>query len=181
VKPIRDMSAGELAPFICCRLKKNGIDVVLSGGSCVSIYSNNKYVSSDLDFVDNQYFIRGEKVRNALSEIGFYEENRYFKNSESDLLIEFPPGPLSVGEETVKEVILLKYATGELRIISPTDCVKDRLASYYHFDDRQCLEQAVLVARDNKVDLAEVERWSRHEGKPDRFAEFRTRFEKRKA
>ena len=180
MKPIRDMSAGELASFICCRLKKNGIDVVLSGGSCVSSYSNNKYVSSDLDFVDNQYFIRGEKVRNALSEIGFYEENRYFKNSESDLLIEFPPGPLSVGEETVKEVILLKYATGELRIISPTDCVKDRLASYYHFDDRQCLEQAVLVARDNKVDLAEVERWSRHEGKPDRFAEFRMLFEKRK-
>jgi len=180
VKPIRDMSTGELASFICCRLKKNGIDVVLSGGSCVSIYSNNKYVSSDLDFVDNQYFIRGEKVRNALSEIGFYEENRYFKNSESDLLIEFPPGPLSVGEETVKEVILLKYATGELRIISPTDCVKDRLASYYHFDDRQCLEQAVLVARDNKVDLAEVERWSRHEGKPERLAEFRTLSEKRK-
>lgn len=180
MKAIRDMSTGELAAFICSHLKKYEIDVVLSGGSCVSIYSNNKYVSSDLDFVDNQYFIRGEKVRDALSEIGFYEENKYFKNSETDLLIEFPPGPLSVGEEAVKEVTLLKYTTGELRIISPTDCVKDRLASYYHFDDRQCLEQAVLVARDNKVDLAEVERWSSHEGKPDKFAEFRRLFEKRK-
>ena len=180
MKSIKDMSTGELAAFISSHLRKHDIDVVLSGGSCVSIYSNNKYVSSDLDFVDNQYFIRGEKVRDALSEIGFYEENRYFKNPETDLLIEFPPGPLSVGDEPVKDVILLRFSTGELRIISPTDCVKDRLASYYHFDDLQCLEQAVLVARDNKVDLAEVERWSSHEGKPDKFAEFRRLFEKHK-
>ena len=180
MKAIRDMSTGELAAFICSHLKKNGIDVVLSGGSCVSIYSNNKYVSSDLDFVDNQYFIRGEKVRNALSEIGFYEENRYFKNPETDLLIEFPPGPLSVGDEPVKEVILLRFSTGELRIISPTDCVKDRLAAYYHWDDRQGLEQAVLVARDKEVDLSEIERWSGHEGKLRQFRDFRRLLGRRK-
>jgi hypothetical protein len=172
VKSIGHMSVGELAAFICSHLRKYDIDVVLSGGSCVSIYSNNKYVSSDLDFVDNR-FNRGKKVRDALSDIGFYEENRYFKNPETDLLIEFPPGPLSVGDEPVKEVILLRFSTGELRIISPTDCVKDRLAAYYHWDDRQGLEQAVLVARDNEVNLGEIERWSSHEGKLHQFHEFR--------
>ncbi len=44
--------------------------------------------------------------------------------------VEFPPGPLAVGVEPVKQVNELKFSTGMLRIISPTDCVKDRLAGY---------------------------------------------------
>jgi hypothetical protein len=34
----------------------------------------------------------------------------------------------------------------------------------------QCLEQAVLVAADNEVDLDEIERWSRHEGMLEEFS-----------
>jgi len=33
----------------------------------------------------------------------------------------------------------------------------------------QCLEQAILVAADNEVDLEEIERWSGHEGMLDEF------------
>jgi hypothetical protein len=44
----------------------------------------------------------------------------------------------------------LVTSTGILRIISATDCVKDRLAWYYHDNDKECLEQAVLVAENNK-------------------------------
>ncbi|MDF1527072.1 MAG: hypothetical protein P1S59_12500 [bacterium] len=33
-------------------LENKGIRVVLTGGSCVSIYSNNKYQSMDLDLVE---------------------------------------------------------------------------------------------------------------------------------
>ena len=40
MKPIKEMSRTELAAFIQSHLESNGIDVVLSGGSCVSIYSN---------------------------------------------------------------------------------------------------------------------------------------------
>jgi hypothetical protein len=38
------------------------------------------------------------------------------------------------------------------------------LAAYYHWGDRQSLEQAIMVVRDNAVDLNEVERWSEAEG-----------------
>ena len=51
-KPIKDMSRGELAAFIASYLQSHGIEVVLSGGSCVSIYTENKYVSLDLDFIE---------------------------------------------------------------------------------------------------------------------------------
>jgi hypothetical protein len=74
----------------------------------------------------------------------------------------------------------MKFETGILRIISPTDCVKDRLAAYFYWDDRQCLEQGVLVAKDNEIDLDEIERWSKQEGKLGEFLEIKKRLEKRK-
>jgi len=67
----------------------------------------------------------------------------------------------------------MEYKTGMLRVISPTECVKDRLAAYYHFGDQQCLSQALLVAKSNKIDLDEIKRWSaveRMEGKYDLFS-----------
>jgi hypothetical protein len=63
----------------------------------------------------------------------------------------------------------LEFATGRLRILSPTGCVKDRQAGYYFWKDVQCLEQAILVAADNEVDMDEIERWSGHEGMLDEF------------
>jgi hypothetical protein len=178
VKAIKDMSAGELAAFISTHLRRNGIEVVLSGGSCVSIYSKNKYVSGDLDFIEfGSIGIR--KLKKVLGEIGFfYGKDRYFRSEEIDIFLEFPPGPLSVGEEPIKEIITLNFPTGALKIISPTDCVKDRLAAYYYWGDRQSLEQAVWVAKDNEIDLNELERWSEGEGKLSAFPEIRKRLEK---
>ncbi len=40
----------ELACLIYETLKNSGINAVLVGGACVSIYSHNRYQSSDLDF-----------------------------------------------------------------------------------------------------------------------------------
>lgn len=92
-----------------------------------------------------------------------------FKHPQTPFLIEFPPGPLGVGDEPVKQIDEISTSTGIVRIISPTDCVKDRLAWYYHGNDTECLEQAVLVAQDNDVDLKEVQRWSKAEGMIDAF------------
>lgn len=175
MKSIKDMTNAELAAFIESHLLEKGIYVVLSGGACVSIYSSNKYVSMDLDLV-NVRFAKRQDIRSAIQEIGFQEEGRHFRHPDTELLIEFPPGPLAVGEEPVKKVDEHKLPTGILRIISPTDCVKDRLTGYYHWNDLQCLEQASLVAEAIKIDLEEIERWSKVEGKLSEFKRIRTRF-----
>jgi len=175
VKPIKDMSIGELAAFVSSYLQGHGIDVVLSGGSCVSIYTQNKYSSLDLDFIEIGHAGK-RKLNKILSEIGFHEANRHFENPETKFILEFPSGPLSIGEEPVKEIITLSFPTGELRIISPTDCVKDRLAAYYYWGDLQSLEQAVLVAKDNEINLNEIERWSKVEGKLAVFYQIKRRF-----
>ena len=63
--------------------------------------------------------------------------------------------------------------TGKVRIISPTDSVKDRLAGFYHWSDQQSLEQALLVAKSKSIDLESVESWSKREGKMAEFEEFK--------
>jgi hypothetical protein len=172
------MNPIELAGFVCEHLAKRGIGVVLSGGACVAHYSNGKYVSMDLDFV-NEGFVKRATITAAMAEIGFAERRRYFRHPDSEYLVEFPPGPLGVGEEKVRQVLDLKTRTGTVRIISPTDCVKDRLAGYYHWDDLPCLEQAILVAQANDVDLDDLARWSEREGKAKEFAAVRAKLTRR--
>jgi len=169
------MTIGELAAFVCTYLKKYDITCVLSGGACVSIYTTNRYQSYDLDFIENVSTGR-KKIRDILSEIGFSEDNRYFKHPETNYFVEFPPGPLSVGYEPVTKTNEIKLCTGKLSLLSPTDCVKDRLAAYYHWDDRQSLEQALLVAEYNTVNLKEILKWSDGEGKKKEFGKIREQF-----
>jgi hypothetical protein len=165
---ISEMSLGELGAFVQSHLKEKGIDVVLSGGAAVGIYSAGEYISRDLDLI-NCYHTKRHTIREAMKEIGFTEEARYFTHPETDYLVEFPPGPLTVGEESVKQIHEIKYSTGILRVISPTDCVKDRLAAFYHWGDMQSLTQAIMVAQRNDIDMGEIDRWSAVEGKQDKF------------
>lgn len=168
------MSTAELGAFIASHLARHGIEVVLSGGACVTIYSNNKYVSQDLDFVGDGWVKRAQIVE-AMKEIGFKEKNRSFYHPETKFSVEFPPGPLAVGDEFIKKPAVMSLSTGKLFLLSPTDCVKNRLAGHYHWGDLQSLAQAVLVAKAQKIDLEEIERWSKKEGKANEFNQIRAR------
>lgn len=166
------MTQGGLGASIQTHLRENGIDVVLSGGAAVGIHSAGEYVSQGLDMV-NCYLKKRSAIRKSMEEIGFIEEARYFIHPDTEYLVEFPPGPLTVGEEPVQQVDELKFSTGILRVISPTDCVKDRLAGYYHWGDRQGLAQAIMVARRNEIDIEELRRWSEVEGKQEEFEQIK--------
>lgn len=61
MKKINRMSQSELAAYIQNTLQTEGIAVVLSGGSAVTFYSSNKYVSKDLDLI-NTGFARRSKI-----------------------------------------------------------------------------------------------------------------------
>jgi len=169
---IKDMSTKDLALYVSDYLNKNGIEVVLSGGACVTIYTKNKYLSYDLDFVLLSY-IASKRIKKVLERIGFQEEGKYFKHKKSQYLIEFLLPPLSVGNEPVKEISKIKKGNKVLKLLSPTDCVKDRLAAYYHWNDEQSLDQALMVCKENQVDLKEVERWSLNEGMEEKFKVFK--------
>jgi hypothetical protein len=171
------MTQAELGAFVQSYLRQKQIEVVLAGGAAVAIYSNNKYVSKDLDLI-NIYGVNRRKIREAMLEIGFFEQGRYFRHPDSQFFVEFPPGPLAIGEEPVKQIIEKRLSTGTLKLISPTDCVKDRLAAYYHWGDQQSLFQALLVAQQHKIDVEEIRRWSLAEGKRNEFERIEGRLTK---
>ncbi|MEX2496528.1 MAG: hypothetical protein WD448_10590 [Woeseia sp.] len=69
------MSPEEIAGLVCATLQNAGITVTLTGGGCVVIWSEGKYVSRDLDFIEEGPVPR-RQVKAALAEIGFVEKNR---------------------------------------------------------------------------------------------------------
>jgi hypothetical protein len=170
------MTQAELGAYVQSHLGAKGIDVVLSGGAVVAIYTSGKYVSPDLDLV-NRYSAKRSAIKSAMEELGFQEMGRHFEHPDSEFFVEFPPGPLSLGEEYNIRIDELEMETGILRVISPTDCVKDRLAWYYHYGDRQCLSQAILVSNDNQIDIDEIRKWSEREGKLEEFEKISAQLE----
>jgi len=159
----------ELACLIYETLKDSGINAVLVGGACVSIYSHNRYQSSDLDFATYEEL---KPIERALAKLGFKRTGRQFSHPECPYLIDFVNPPISVGHEAIHEFSTLKTSTGSLRLLSPTDCVKDRLASFFHWNDTQALKQALMVAENHKIDLKDLKRWAKAEGFEKKFEEF---------
>lgn len=164
-----ETSPEEVAALVCSTLDKYGIAVALSGGAVVSIYTENAYESYDLDFITLGI---ARKVDDAMDECGFHKEGRYWVHPNSRYWVEFPPGPVQVGDTTVTEFATKSTKFGKLRLLAPTECVMDRLAGYYHWQDPQGLQQAVLVAAAHEVDLRRIEEWSRRERAETQFQMF---------
>lgn len=164
----------EIAASVSEALQAHGITCVMSGGGCVSVYSVNKYRSDDLDFVDS--YRDKPKIQEALLKIGFYSDrDRYFRNDTTGIYLEFPPGPVMIGNELAKDPVEWDTPAGKIRMLTPTDCVKDRLVKFYEWNDSQALYQALLVVAAQPVDFREVERWSvKSEGRGGRYKFFRS-------
>lgn len=113
-----DTSPLELAALVSQALAEAGITAVLSGGAAVSVYTENKYVSDDLDFVTSE---RVPRLAAALGPLGFVRrEGRYFVHPDTPYFVEFPPGPPAVGSTVLTEWDELKTEYGSIPILSPT-------------------------------------------------------------
>ena len=168
----------ELWEYVAVHLKNNGIDTILVGGAVVSIYSNGAYHSGDLDFVKASMFVT--KLEETMNELGFIKHGRHFINPEcKHLFVEFPGGPpLGIGEDNTIVPDEVEVNGTIIKILSPTDCVKDRLASYIHFKASECLDQAVLVAKNQEVNLGSIKKWCKNENALNTFEDFLKAFKK---
>jgi hypothetical protein len=160
----------EVAALVSETLSDAGITAVLSGGGAVQIYSSGLYVSRDLDFVSPAPI---REIAKAVRALGFeHTPGRHFVHTKCSFTLEFPPWPLAVGSELVREWSRRRVAHGVIQMVSPTQCVMDRLAAFYFWKDRQALDQAIAVARIHPIDLDAVRRWSQAEGQDASFDEF---------
>lgn len=159
-------------------LDEHGIRAVLTGGACASVHAAGSYLSDDLDFVLGGRIAVADLDR-AMASLDFVRKaNRYF-HPRTRFWVEFPRGPLAVGADLDVELIEWKGRGGRAVALSATDSCRDRLAAYYHWNDRQSLEVAVAIAARNDVDLERVRSWSEGEGHAVRFEEFRRELARR--
>ncbi|MEP7027283.1 MAG: hypothetical protein ABI960_01690 [Candidatus Eisenbacteria bacterium] len=153
-------------------LRRAGIHAVLTGGACASLHSRGGYSSVDADFV-----LTGEVQRNqldqALAALGFNRSGDRYVHPEIVFYVEFPRGPLAIGGDD--RVSPIEFVSGRHRCLalSATDSCRDRLAAFYHWNDRQSLAVAVRIAATNRIRWSVIERWSAAEGFSDRYGEFR--------
>jgi hypothetical protein len=169
----------KLAAIISEHLQKNGIEAVLVGGACASIYSDNKYTSYDIDLITDSPI---KKIIPVLEQLGFKNKgSRLFENPQCKFLIDFPAPPISIGDEPLLKFNYLNTRFGRICLLTPTDCVKDRLAAYFFWNDLQSLDQAVMVAKRNKIYLPEIKRWAEKQGELEKYIVFAKKCRKNKS
>jgi hypothetical protein len=163
-----DTTLEELAALVSQALEHAGIVGTLSGGGAVALYSDNEYLSHDLDFVTSE---RITVIGEAVAPLGFLRVAgaRQFEHPESPLYVEFPPGPIAFGETTFSDddATIVQTPYGPVRIVTPTQIVMDRLSAYVHWHDNQSFDQALLVVRRQHVDWQALGEWARTDGVDD--------------
>ena len=169
----------ELAALVSTTLEAAGIDAVLSGGAVVSIYTNNEYESSDLDFIS---MASTKRIAESLATLGFERKGRMYTHPRTPLFVEFPAGPLAIGDELIPatEVGEKRTPAGTIKLLTPTQCVMDRLAAYFHWNDLQSLDQAVMVASSQPISLGRVDAWARKDGASEKLRKFKQALATRK-
>ena len=153
-------------------LRRRGVTAVLTGGACAAMHSGGMHQSIDVDFV-LQGVVRRQQLDEAMASIGFERHRDRYVHPELEIFVEFPRGPLAIGEDTAIRPRLLTRGAKAVLALSPTDSCRDRLAAFYHWNDRHSLDVAVAIARRRRVDLAKIRRWSESEGAGEKFVEFR--------
>ncbi len=154
---------------VAAALDRASIQGVLTGGSAASVYAPDAYTSMDADFVLTN-LPRRQKLEAALAEIGYIPSatRGMFEHPRTRFTIDFPKAPLAVGGDYVHETETLVLGAIKLRILTPTDCVRDRLAHFYYWDDYTALNAAVGVARAHRkrIDFSTLRKWTERESGP---------------
>lgn len=159
----RDIEIAELAAIIADHLKGQGIEVVLVGGLAVEIYTENLYLTKDIDMVNINYS-PPEHLKAAMAALGFYKQGRVYVNETTDITVEFPPGPLSVGDELIRATDQKAVGGKSINILKVEDAVKDRLAAFIHWRDHQSLVQATTILLKHHLDPRTFKSFCEREG-----------------
>lgn len=176
MKITKSMNRKQFAAIVVDQLGKHGISCVLVGGACVSIYTDERHASHDLDFISPY---SQEAIANALAELGFQKEGRYFTHPQTEMYVEFPTGPVAIGDQIpVKPEGKMKVKNTTITMFSPTQCVMDRLSAWFHWNDRRSLIHALWVCEKHPISLDKIRRWAFKEGETSKFEQFLEEYKK---
>ena len=161
----------ELWKFVGGHLSHHQFDAILVGGAVVSIYSHGAYASGDLDFIIQN--LNKNKLPAVKAEIGFIKKGRHYIHPEcKHLFVEFPSGPLGIGDDIDIRPAIINENGKIYKILTPTDCIKDRLASYIYFKSTEGLEQAIMVAKNQAFNKSAIKNWCERENAKWAYKDF---------
>ena len=100
------MSVEELATYVAEQLRRRGIDAVLTGGSCVTIYSRNRYASYDLDFIETPSVPRNRLGNRKLLYPDIFPQSRIYTCSQRGISSPYRLTCVSLQPETVPQEVL---------------------------------------------------------------------------
>ena len=152
-------------------LERHGIRGVLTGGACASLYTGGKYQSADVDIVLSGTVTRRD-LDAAMASAGFRPRRDHYYGPGLPFFVEFPLGPLAIGADHDIHPVVYRRGGGRMLVLSATDACRDRLAAFYHWNDRQALAVAVAIAVRHRVLVSRIRTWSAGEGVPGAFDEF---------
>lgn len=170
---LRSDSLEDVAFKVCTAMHRQGSTIVLSGGGAATVYAPEAYQSRDLDFV--LPFSVTDPRADGLFDLGFHPtaSSGVYAHPDSEFTVEFLEGPLAVGGDVITAWETKRRGDLLLHMISPTDCVRDRLAAAIHWNDVSSVEQAAEVAIRNPIDMKKIEEWCAREGGSRTFGLFR--------
>jgi len=163
-------------------LRDNGLNLVVVGGSALTIYRPDEYQSADIDFVGGG---RDAEIDAVFREVlGFRREGRHWYDEDLQIALERPGVTL---EPLGAAPVDVDLDAGEVvRVISIEDLILDRVAawdatgSYADFEQAVMLdghpltEQTRLEERAHELDLSEalsVLRWLGEEQRAGRMTD----------
>src|SRR5207253_8946898 len=129
------------------------------------------YQTDSLDFIQQGPGTQRE-LDEAITSIGFPRKGTQYFHPLARYYVKFPPGPLGIGSDYRIQPVEVVSRGRRLRMLSSTDSCRDRLAGFYHWNDRQGLEVAVRIAARKRVDMEKIRAWSKRENALPRFHVF---------
>ena len=160
----KETTLHELAAIVSEHLRKNKIHALLVGGSVVSIYTNNKYESQDLDFISPH---EHQEILDVMRKIDFTPDQKGRKNLSHPscrFTVEFPGKTVFIGGTHEKVNHVEKINNVKIKMYSPTQSVMDRLAAFIAWNDIQGLDQAEWICEAQPVDFEKIKKWAISEG-----------------
>ncbi|MBI2527437.1 MAG: hypothetical protein HYV93_15810 [Candidatus Rokubacteria bacterium] len=167
----RQSSLADVAIALGDALRRHGIRAVLTGGACASLHTAGDYQSRDVDFVLVGPTTQA-RLDAAMASVRFLRRGDSYVHPRTAFYVEFPRGPLAIGSDHAIRPVERRRRGARALILSATDSCRDRLAAFYHWNDRSSLAVAVAIARKRRVDLRAIRRWSLAEGSPGGFEAF---------
>ena len=123
---------GTVATVAGDALRRAGIHAVLTGGACANVYTGGRHQSVDADFIVSSPASRAD-VDLSMEEIGFVRRGDRYVRPRVRFYVEFPRGPLAIGNDCHIRPVEWKTEVGRTLILS----------AFYPWGDRQSMRVAV--------------------------------------